>query len=493
MRRLLNVAGGLLGLLVFGALIVAFALVVGGLQKGVGPLSGAQEPTQAPYPPPGVPASLLSQPPYPPPEALSPLPPQPFPTCDAPWPTPPAEACPWLPSPTPRPTSPFLTRTPWVPPTPQVPAPTPLAPFQAAESPAGDLLYRGASFQSFSVDEEGNAAQAAQRLDFQPAIDVAPGYDFFAQFDRFAPSPHGKYVVAVAEVESGEIVIVVDTTTGESTGVNWSNAEGRLISTIGFFYGWHPNGYEFLFREDNAPDQGLWLVDASTGQHRLLAQPPTLDISGAAISPDGQRLVYATNTFEVHQIWAANANGSEPRLLLESDTIVYIFSWSPDGHYLLYIGEPTPVVGKGTPVPDPGGPLWVMNAEGQDRRPLSTPFIFGFGFAPAWSPAGHHIASVGGTDESAPCWQSDAAFRADPLCWFRGTGVYVEDVDAGEVELVARNAIDPAWSPDGSLLGLSRMDEREQVDIWLVRADGYDLRPVTDTPELDRHPIWMQH
>jgi Tol biopolymer transport system component len=109
-----------------------------------------------------------------------------------------------------------------------------------------------------------------------------------------------------------------------------------------------------------------------------------------------------------------------------------------------------------------------------------------------WSPAGHRIAGVGGTDEVAPCWRKGDAFQADPLCWFKGAGVYVEDIDTGDLQLVARNAIDPVWSPDGSLLAVSRMDEKQRVDIWVVDGQKRNLNQLTDTPEVDRHPIWLQ-
>ncbi len=278
---------------------------------------------------------------------------------------------------------------------------------------------------------------------------------------------------------------IVDLETGQSRWLYWLNAEGEPVGATGVFYGWHPNGYEFLFREDNAPDRGLWLVDTRTGEHRLVAQPLTVDVSGAAISPDGQRLVYATNTFDVHQIWAANADGSGQRLILESDTIVYVFSWSPDGRYVLYVGEPSATNADGR------GPLWVMDREGRNRRPLRVPFVFGFGFEPVWSPTGLQVAAVGATEEAALCWQSGDAFLSDSLCRYRGTGVYVEVVGANMAQLVVRNAIDPTWSPDGSLLAVSRMDDRAQVDIWLVNRDGSGLRRVTDTPEVDRCPVWL--
>jgi len=60
MKRILNIVGGLLGLLALGALVVALALTFGGLPREAKPASQAfqspiETPTQPPYPPPGTP------------------------------------------------------------------------------------------------------------------------------------------------------------------------------------------------------------------------------------------------------------------------------------------------------------------------------------------------------------------------------------------------------------------------------------------------------
>jgi WD40 repeat protein len=77
MKRLLNVGGGLLGLLAVIALVVVLALTFGGLRRGAEPepqvfRSPIETPTQPPYPPPVTPTPLgppatPTQPPYPPP------------------------------------------------------------------------------------------------------------------------------------------------------------------------------------------------------------------------------------------------------------------------------------------------------------------------------------------------------------------------------------------------------------------------------------------
>jgi Tol biopolymer transport system component len=97
-----------------------------------------------------------------------------------------------------------------------------------------------------------------------------------------------------------------------------------------------------------------------------------------------------------------------------------------------------------------------------------------------------------GADQLDSCWQKNDTYRADPLCRFKGTAIYVEDIDANELRRLATNAIDPTWSPDGSTLAFSLMDKRGQVDVWATNADGASLRQITNTVDPDQYPIWVQ-
>jgi len=483
---------GLLTLLLFG--MVSCSLSLTGEPSSPLSLTGSPDERQSPLIPPTLQATLT-------------------PTCNPQWLTPLSEACPWLPTPEPTPPSPFPTPTLFTPPTPPAQTPTPLPLPQVAPSPAGQLLWQAKiRLQDGSlafvlleslVSADGSINQPFQRILFQPPADfnLPPEYDYSMWFDRFAPSPDGRYLIGIYESEGGEIIANFDLASLKSTFPGegefcWTTPDGHCVGASGYFYSWHPNSREVLFYEKNAPDRGLWLVNVTTGQHRLLAQPAELGwagFSGAAISPDGQILAYSISGPGSEQIWMANADGSEPHLVLESNTSAVVYAWSPDGRYLLYSGEPMPEVGKGT-APPPWPPLWVMDREGQNRRPLNLPWET-FSFTdqkPVWSPTGRYIAGIGVVGETIQCWRKGENQPIDPFCLFRNAGVYVENIETGEVQLVAPNAVDPTWSPDGSLLAVSRMDERGQVDIWMVDVNGSNLRRVTDTPEVDRYPLWLQ-
>lgn len=423
---------------------------------------------------------VVSQLASPTPEMESPLAtptPSATPICDAPWPTPPALACPWLPTPTPQSTSAIPTRTPWIPPTQPAQTPTPLPLPTVPTSPAGKVFFTAlyapgttpsepkAFYASF--DEQGQLAGPI--TSWTPS---AGNMDILAVIGRLSVSPNGKYLASIYESVAETIDFV----------------SGKLVAFTGGgeFLSWHPNGYEFLFRQYESLDPGLWLVDARTGQHRLLAQPSDLNITGAAVSPDGQVLAYSINGPGIYQIWLANADGSEPRLVSNSG---FVYGWSPDGHSLLYSGEPAPAVGKGTPIPYTGGPLWLMDRDGQNRRPLNLPWPMLAG-KPVWSPTGRYVAGVSQINNPPTCHTTKGS-RPDPLCLLKDAGIYVKDLETGQVRIVARQAADPAWSPDGSLLAIARMDEKGQVDIWVISLDGHDQQRVTNTPEFDRYPVWI--
>jgi len=197
-------------------------------------------------------------------------------------------------------------------------------------------------------------------------------------------------------------------------------------------------------------------------------------------------------------IWLVSTEGGDARVLSDLSGVNYVFSWSPDSNSILYAGGPVagaPRVDAKSPsggTPNPGGPLWLIDAQGQNNRPLSGPFIFGWGFEPVWSPDGLWIAFTG-RDEGQPfgCAQKQKGpTPASETCIFEGTGVYIENILTGQVRRLA-SGIEPAWSPDGAMLSfISNISG--SPEIWVIRMDGAGLRQVTTAGQYQYYrPAWI--
>lgn len=125
---------------------------------------------------------------------------------------------------------------------------------------------------------------------------------------------------------------------------------------------WHPNGDEIVAQETNA-EAGLYRFTAvhdSTKAVRSLHSFATADECGfSSISPNGDAIVYARRARNDYmQIWKVNLTTGQ-HIQLTTDTGDYP-AWSPDGAKIVYTRT---MVGDGA--------LWIMNADGTQKRRLT--------------------------------------------------------------------------------------------------------------------------
>jgi TolB protein len=229
--------------------------------------------------------------------------------------------------------------------------------------------------------------------------------------------------------------------------------------------------------EDGTKDTGLWLVDVETGEYTvLLHQFPTPHITAGAISPDGQSVVYALNSGGIHEIWLSNIDGNDARMVYETATDVGLFSWSPDGHYLVMSG------GR------------VLDMRDYELQTMVQNMVNGYGysFSLVWSPDSSRIAYMA-FDGPNPLTNKSLLQEGYSVDIFKGVSIHVLDVRTGKEQPLLKDGsmghIDPAWSPTGTQIAFTSMMSG-QTEIWRVNEDGTDLRQLTSNHAYVRFPYW---
>jgi hypothetical protein len=133
-------------------------------------------------------------------------------------------------------------------------------------------------------------------------------------------------------------------------------------------------------------------------------------------------------------------------------------AWSRDGLKIAY----TSIVGTASDI-------FVMNADGSDKRRLTTN---AFAHSPSWSPNGTAIAFV-----------SNIAGNQD---------IFVMGSDgSNRLSLTSdlHSDVDPAWSPDGRRIAFAS-DRDGDFEIYVVNADGSGLVKLTNDQDPETQPAW---
>jgi len=158
-------------------------------------------------------------------------------------------------------------------------------------------------------------------------------------------------------------------------------------------YLYKPDAGEGMTRFNDNQRLHIFLVDVATKQTRQLTRGNT-DEHSIDWSPDGKELLYLTNPepnqdeFFNYDVFALKLADNTSRRITATEFIEYDALWSPDGKKILFRGTRRGLTDRETTMEDTH--VWVMNADGSDRREIGAVIDNRQG-APKWGPDGNSV------------------------------------------------------------------------------------------------------
>src|SRR5437016_5069720 len=138
-------------------------------------------------------------------------------------------------------------------------------------------------------------------------------------------------------------------------------------------YLYKPDAGEGMTRFNDNQRLHIFVVDLATKQVRQLTQGDT-DEHSINWSPDGKEILFASNRepnqdeFFNYDLFTLRVADSSIRRLTATEYSEYEPLWSPDGKHIVYRGTRRGLTDRETTMEDTH--VWVMNADGSDRREI---------------------------------------------------------------------------------------------------------------------------
>jgi len=192
------------------------------------------------------------------------------------------------------------------------------------------------------------------------------------------------------------------------------------------------------------------------------------NVREVSISPDGSRVAYFLEKFELTNVWNIPIKGGVPTQVTFGSTTNGLSepegpAWSPDGQMIAFVSDR-----------NGNNDIWIAPSGGGAEHKVTSNKANNR--QPRWSPDGNRIA-----------FTSDMSETDD---------IYTISIEDGSIASVTRDSYDnedPKWSPDGGRIAYSsrRGNYYYNHDVLVVPSGGGDPTNITDSPDSnDFSPQW---
>jgi TolB protein len=125
---------------------------------------------------------------------------------------------------------------------------------------------------------------------------------------------------------------------------------------------WSPDGKTILFRTRRDGNDEIYAMNADGSDPRNLTDDPGRDGDGGSLwSPDGRTIAFTTNRDGNNEIYVMDSDGSHSRRLTRSPEDEWLLGWSPDGRRIAFQRYPS----------KPRWAFFVMNSDGSGVKQVA--------------------------------------------------------------------------------------------------------------------------
>ena len=196
----------------------------------------------------------------------------------------------------------------------------------------------------------------------------------------------------------------------------------------------------------NGPADLFAFDPADPGSFSQITEGPGDEI-GAAFSPDGSRIVYASNRDGNYELYVVDADGQNPERVTMTTANEAEPNWTPDGQQIVYQSDAS------------GGlQIWIMNADGSNQRALTEGTAANL--EPAVSPDGSRIVFTSVRDDNYE--------------------VYVMNLDGSDQQNITQSELPheraPTWLGDTAVMYV-REEREDRTSTWMVMRHALGGEP----------------